>query len=125
MGSLGLLATLTYDYDALFYLPLTGESEHAWPGVVDAKLPEVLTGQYKQAIILDGLLRHRTTEAASTIKTLEKARKDLSARSGGGREVGQGQADEPERVSDLSVEGDRGGSGGLDASRTPDLPTER
>lgn len=105
-AALSLLATLTCDYDALFYLPLKGESEYAWPGVIDAKLDEVLTGQYKEAIVLDQNAQRNTETARSTIKILAEARRHVERGIRRDSEAGPSEADKSESVSDVPIQGD-------------------
>lgn len=128
MSNLGLLATLFYDYDCLFYLPLTNEAVKAdpfgWGQVVDAKLDEVLTGQNKEAIVLDGTVKHRIQTATRTIESIQATRQDLQRRVRRDRETGEEQGDRPEQVPDVSEQALRDRSGSVDLAGL-DLPLER
>jgi len=70
------LAHVYYDYDALFFLPydaLKTESEqHSWHGVLNAKIPEVLAGSGKQAIVLTGTDREKVNTIKTTIKEIQE-----------------------------------------------------
>lgn len=70
MESFATLAMITFDYDALFYLPHPGETEKTWNSVINAKLPEVLEGAMKQAIVLRGPLKNQCNEAYDIIKQI-------------------------------------------------------
>lgn len=60
MNAFGALETLTFDYDAMFYLPYRDtKSEHNWNNVVNAKIPEILEGFFKYVITLTGTDRQR------------------------------------------------------------------
>lgn len=72
MQALGILERRTFDYDALFYLPLhkDPEAEFTWDDVVDAKLGEVLEGFNRLAIVLDGTDRQKVDRATEVIRTI-------------------------------------------------------
>lgn len=57
MQALGALENTTYDYDAMFLIPLSKKlakkADGTWNQVVDAKLPEVLDAFQKKVILLD------------------------------------------------------------------------
>lgn len=70
MRFLGAMADVTFNYDAMFFIPWQQQIEHpaSWATVVNAKLPEVLEGKFKYAIELRGTTRQRVTHALETIR---------------------------------------------------------
>lgn len=72
MQLLGALENHTFDYDAMFYLPLT-EPADSWEGVVDAKILEVLEGFFRYAVTLEGTDRQKVDRATEIIQVIEQA----------------------------------------------------
>lgn len=72
MSTFGLLASMEFDYDALFYLERKSNTD-TWDRVVDAKLPEVLDGQFKQALVLRGTDKEKVQTAYDIIDTIQNA----------------------------------------------------
>ena len=69
MEFFSLMERMTFNYDALFFLPLNiDDGEHSWPAVVNAKIPEVLeiTGRY--AVPLSGELRPDLKHALEIVR---------------------------------------------------------
>lgn len=103
MGSLGVLANLTFDYDCLLYLPSDNPTE--WDMVVDAKLPEVLEGQFKQALVLRGTIKEKFTEAYDIINQIASAlASDEQQAVRRGTDTGEGEEPRSEHVPDVSPE---------------------
>jgi hypothetical protein len=69
MGTLGVLETQYFDYDAMFYLPLENE-ERTWEHAIDAKIPEVLEGFFKQTVVLEGTDRQKVNVATQIIEEI-------------------------------------------------------
>jgi hypothetical protein len=107
MSALATVSAIRFDYDLLLYLPLAEES-HDWPGVVDAKLGEVLEGQNLVALVLNGTDKEKVIHATETIQTISKA---AAARYeqrgiGTGGTASEGQEPEAEQVSDVPADED-------------------
>ena len=66
MSALSILASIRFDYDVLFFLPLD-ESNNDWAGVIDAKLDEVLDAQGLIALVLNGTHKERVQVALEAI----------------------------------------------------------
>lgn len=76
MEALGLCEMYYYDYDAIFWLPYSAKTaidkEHTWDLVINEKIPELLTGFYKNVIELTGTDKEKTSrviEVSSAIYT--------------------------------------------------------
>lgn len=81
MESFGVLEQYTFDYDALFYLPLKSgtpdtDSARDWNTVVDAKLGDVLEGFYRGAVRLDGTDYAKVNRGTEIIRTITQATAD-------------------------------------------------
>lgn len=61
MHALGAIENATTNYDIMFYLPWdeshVKKEEHSWDNVLNLKIPEVLDGQLKYAIVLNNTSR--------------------------------------------------------------------
>ena len=81
MTTLGYLERLTFDYDVLFFLPLPPElaEAHTWEAVVNAKIPEVLEGLFKAAILLDGTPRQNVDYAEQIVRNIQHQQAQVPA----------------------------------------------
>jgi energy-coupling factor transporter ATP-binding protein EcfA2 len=70
MSALGAMATKTFDYHALFYLPWESEGEHSWESVVNAKIPEVLNGLGLAYVTLTGTNKQKVERVTEFIAPL-------------------------------------------------------
>jgi hypothetical protein len=74
MQALGAIEGTTYDYDAMFFIPLNPKvaknAEGTWDKVIDAKLPEVLEAFQKKVILLDE--KTDTAKAESIVEVIGK-----------------------------------------------------
>lgn len=76
MNALGVFEFVTFEYDAMFYLPWQDPDEatvHSWDGVINAKIPEVLTGHGKYAVTLNGTDQERAAEAFNFVSRIAEA----------------------------------------------------
>lgn len=116
MSMLGVMAARTFDYDALFYLPLEGDST-PWGRVVDDKLPEVLEGQMKYAVVLTGTHKQKVdfaTDVIARILRASQAPSDEQPTIRTSDDASSGDEHQPLVVPDVSLPQGRGGPGDLD-----------
>lgn len=77
MTTLGMLETMMYDYEAIFYLPYTKEEVEergrSYDTVVDRKIPEVLSGYKKECVELSGSERENVRYAHKIINGIRSA----------------------------------------------------
>jgi hypothetical protein len=69
MTFFGAMEKVTFNYNCLFYVPWDAERKyHTWDAVINAKLPEVLEGQFRYAVRLTGTTRQKVANALETIR---------------------------------------------------------
>lgn len=74
MRMLGMLEVDCFDYDLLFWLPYSQkflkEKGKDWDVVINQKIPEVLDGYFKEAIILNNTEKENVKNATEIIKRI-------------------------------------------------------
>lgn len=106
MSLLGVMATRDFDYDALFFLPLESPTPGEWSSVVNAKLPEVLEGQFKYAVTLTGTHKLKVTRAfeiTNAIFGASQAPEDDQPAVRADDDAGEGDEHQPLTVSDVPL----------------------
>lgn len=80
MQTLGMLESLTFNKDILFFLPLSAKTLKAegksYATVLDTKLPEIVSGHFKRLVQLDGTNKKKVDYAIKTVRafTAQQAR---------------------------------------------------
>lgn len=75
MTALGMIESSIFSYDALFFLPYDGktllEKGHSYDVVIDRKVPEILSGHFKQALPLNGTVKENVRYATEIVRAIK------------------------------------------------------
>lgn len=80
MQFLNLMEQMTFNYDVLLYLPVGDDAKNTWHEVIDAKLPEVLSGCFRYAVPLrEPTLRQKVKHGLKVIRLIRDTADDVTS----------------------------------------------